>query len=84
MNKPAKLQVWGGATSRTLRPHWMLHELDIDYERFPVIVRYDGPGAEEGRKMMAEVPGAEMYGAETTIEEICKRIVERFHEAEAR
>jgi glutathione S-transferase len=32
MNKPAKLQVWGGATSRTLRPHWMLHEQDIDYE----------------------------------------------------
>lgn len=32
MNKPAKLQVWGGATSRTLRAHWMLHELAIDYE----------------------------------------------------
>jgi len=61
-----------------------LKELGIDYERFPVIVRYDGPGAEEGRKMMAEVPGAEMYGAETTIEEICKRIVERVHEAKAR
>ena len=53
-----------------------LKELGIDYERFPVIVRYDGPGAEEGRKMMAEVPGAEMYGAETTLEDICKRIVD--------
>ncbi len=27
-----KLQLWGGATSRTFRPHWMLHELGIDYE----------------------------------------------------
>jgi glutathione S-transferase len=26
------LTLWGGATSRTLRPHWMLHELGIDYE----------------------------------------------------
>lgn len=25
------LTVWGGATSRTLRVHWMLHELGIDY-----------------------------------------------------
>ncbi|MAE05479.1 MAG: hypothetical protein CMH76_03995 [Nitrospinae bacterium] len=54
-----------------------LKELDIDYERFPVVVRYDGPGAEEGRRLMAEVPGAEMYGAETTLEDICKRIVDR-------
>jgi glutathione S-transferase len=26
------LTLWGGATSRTLRAHWMLHELGIDYE----------------------------------------------------
>ncbi len=26
------LVVWGGATSRTLRPHWMLHELGVTYE----------------------------------------------------
>lgn len=26
------LTLWGGATSRTLRAHWMLHELEIDYE----------------------------------------------------
>lgn len=26
------LTVWGGATSRTLRVHWMLHELGVDYE----------------------------------------------------
>lgn len=26
------LTVWGGATSRTLRVHWMAHELGIDYE----------------------------------------------------
>ena len=26
------LTVWGGATARTLRAHWMLHELGIEYE----------------------------------------------------
>jgi glutathione S-transferase len=26
------LQIWGGATSRTLRPHWMAHELGLDYQ----------------------------------------------------
>ena len=26
------LTVWGGATSRTMRVHWMLHELGLDYE----------------------------------------------------
>lgn len=25
------LELWGGATSRTMRPHWMLHELDVPY-----------------------------------------------------
>lgn len=28
----AKLTIWGGATSRTLRAHWMCHELGLDYE----------------------------------------------------
>ena len=26
------ITLWGGATPRTLRPHWMLHELDVPYE----------------------------------------------------
>jgi glutathione S-transferase len=26
------LAIWGGASSRTLRVHWMLHELGIDYQ----------------------------------------------------
>jgi len=57
-----------------------LKELDIDYKHLPVIVRYDGPGADDARKMMAEVPGPEMYGAESTLEDICKRIVERSYD----
>lgn len=27
-----QLKIWGGATSRTLRAHWMCHELGLDYE----------------------------------------------------
>ena len=26
------ITLWGGATARTLRAHWMLHELDVPYE----------------------------------------------------
>ena len=26
------ITVWGGATSRTIRVHWALHELGLDYE----------------------------------------------------
>ena len=26
------MQIWGGATTRTLRAHWMAHELGVDYE----------------------------------------------------
>ena len=26
------IRLWGGATARTLRPHWMLHELGTPYE----------------------------------------------------
>lgn len=26
------MQIWGGATTRTMRAHWMAHELALDYE----------------------------------------------------
>jgi glutathione S-transferase len=32
----SKLQIVGGATSRTIRAHWMCHELGLDYE--PVLI----------------------------------------------
>ena len=25
------ITIWGGATSRTLRAHWMIHELGLEY-----------------------------------------------------
>lgn len=28
--------LWGGGTPRTLRPHWMLSELDVPYEARPI------------------------------------------------
>lgn len=31
--------VWGVGTSRTIRPHWALHELGLDYETRPVQAR---------------------------------------------
>lgn len=31
-----RLILWGAGTSRTLRAHWILHELGLDYERRPI------------------------------------------------
>ena len=28
-----RLTLWGASTTRTMRPHWALHELGIDYEK---------------------------------------------------
>ena len=34
-------RVWGVGTSRTIRPHWMLHELGLEYETREIITRTD-------------------------------------------
>ena len=36
---PRRLVLWGVGTSRTLRAHWALHELDLDYECRPILPR---------------------------------------------
>ena len=33
---PRRLVLWGVGTSRTLRAHWALHELGLDYECRPI------------------------------------------------
>ena len=37
--KPRRLVLWGIGTSRTLRAHWALHELGLDYECRPILPR---------------------------------------------
>ena len=36
---PHRLVLWGVGTSRTLRAHWALHELGLDYECRPILPR---------------------------------------------
>jgi glutathione S-transferase len=31
--------LWGAGTSRTIRPHWALHELDLDFDLRPILPR---------------------------------------------
>ena len=31
--------LWGAGTSRTIRAHWALHELDLPYRRRPIQAR---------------------------------------------
>ena len=54
-----------------------LKEAALDYEKFPVVVRYAGPGVEEARRLIAEVPGLEWHEDEASIEDIAERIVAR-------
>ncbi len=35
-------RLWGIGTSRTIRPHWMLLELGLDYETVPLLPRSEG------------------------------------------
>ena len=34
-----KIQLWGVGTARTMRAHWMLHELSLPYETVPIRAR---------------------------------------------
>lgn len=56
-----------------------LKEAALDYEKFPVVVRYAGPGVEEARRLIAEVPGVEWHEDEASIEDVMERIVARVH-----
>ena len=37
--QPHRLVLWGVGTSRTLRAHWALHELGLDYQCRPILPR---------------------------------------------
>ena len=54
-----------------------LKEAALDFNTFPVIIRYAGPGVEEARKLIAEVPGVEWHEDEASIEDLARRIVSR-------
>lgn len=54
-----------------------LKEREIDPQAFPVVFRFAGPGEDVARELAKELPGIEYYGAESTIEEVVGRIIER-------
>lgn len=54
-----------------------LKEAGLDYSKFPVVIRYAGPGAGEARRLIAQVPGVEWHEEEASIEDVARRIVAR-------
>ena len=50
---PAKngRRLWGIGTPRTLRPHWMLAELGLEYETVEIITRTEGMASPEFRAL---------------------------------
>lgn len=57
-----------------------LKDAGMDYTKFPVLVRFAGPGVEEARRLIAEVPGVEWREADFSLEDLCRRIVERAYQ----
>ena len=47
----AQRRLWGIGTGRTFRPHWMLAELDLDYETKQILPRSNGMNAPEFRAL---------------------------------
>ncbi|HEY8370197.1 MAG TPA: ATP citrate lyase citrate-binding domain-containing protein, partial [Thermodesulfobacteriota bacterium] len=56
----------------------------VDARRFPVVLRFAGPGIEAAREAARGVPGLELYEDDTSLEQAVRRILERIREAKAR
>ncbi|MBI4590053.1 MAG: acetate--CoA ligase family protein [Candidatus Rokubacteria bacterium] len=54
-----------------------LRDEGVDPRRFPVVLRFAGPGIEEAREIARNVSGLEFYEDETSLEGAVRRIVER-------
>ncbi|MEE9275455.1 MAG: ATP-grasp domain-containing protein [bacterium] len=54
-----------------------LKEAGRDYGEFPVVIRFAGPGVEEARRLIAEVPGVDWHEEGFSLEDAARRIVER-------
>ncbi len=54
-----------------------LAELGRDPRTFPVVARVAGVGEERALALAAKVPGLEAYGRDTSLEEACRRLVDR-------
>lgn len=61
-----------------------LEASQLDFERFPVVLRMAGPGEEEARRTASRVPHLEYYGDEVTLEYALDRFVDRVKDVEAR
>jgi succinyl-CoA synthetase beta subunit len=61
-----------------------LEKMEIDLERFPVVLRMAGPGEAEARRTAARLPHVQYYGDEVTLDYALDRFVERVNAAKAK
>jgi succinyl-CoA synthetase beta subunit len=54
-----------------------LTDAGVDPRRFPVVLRFAGPGIEEARRIAERLPGLELYEDETSLAMAVRRLVER-------
>ena len=53
-----------------------LKDTGVDVRRFPVVLRFAGPGIEEARKIADGLPGVELYEDDTSLAMAVRRMVE--------
>jgi succinyl-CoA synthetase beta subunit/citryl-CoA synthetase large subunit len=53
-----------------------LRDAGVDPRRFPVVLRFAGPGIEAARGIAATLPGLELYEDDTSLEASVRRIIE--------
>ena len=53
-----------------------LKKSKLDFKKFPVVIRFAGPGIERARQIISELPEVHFYEKEFSLDDLSKKIVE--------
>ena len=48
----------------------------LDFKKFPVVIRFAGPGIENAREIISELPDVHFYEKDFSLDDLSKKIVE--------
>ena len=53
-----------------------LKKSKLDFKKFPVVIRFAGPGIEKAREIVSELPDVHFYEANFSLDDLSKKIIE--------
>lgn len=53
-----------------------LKKSKLDFKKFPVVIRFAGPGIEKAREIISELPDVHFYEEDFSLDDLSKRIIE--------